>query len=148
VAAVLILLLLLGGGAFGFWYWQKQRAPAVAAEKVLAAMKSKDWKTVYNMMEFSAEQKAVINEQVFLQAMNVVGGMFSVKEYKIGGVKIEGEAATVQTEVTVEAAGKTRTDKSDAKFKLVNGQWKMDVAGEVNRLMGSLGGGGGRPRGR
>lgn len=157
VAIVLVLLLLGGGGAAGYWFWQKQRAPAIAAEKVLAAQKNKDWRTLYRMMEFPEQAKAQLNmapggaENGFAMVMDRMGRLFDTKDYKVGDVAIDGEKATVKVTVTSEVkvggntAPQTKTD--DVKFKLVNGEWKVDVEALQQRGMALMrqGGSGSMP---
>jgi hypothetical protein len=148
VAVILVILLLAGGGGFGYWYWQKQRAPIVAADKLMKALQGKDWKTVYQMVEFPPEQKAMITEQVFEMGMGLVGNLITFKEYKIGSATITGDTAKVSVTATVELSsslgsrGGTKTSTEDLPLKLVNGEWKLDASAAGYRGGGIPGFGG------
>ena len=149
VALVAVLLLLLaGGGAFGYWYWQKQQAPARAADQFFSAFQKKDWKTVYQMVELPAEQKAAMNEQMFTSVMAMVGNMITLKSYKIGEVKTEGETATVKVTATAsmpammgQPAGE-KSSTNDLPLRLVGGKWKVDATSGRGGMpgLGSMGG--------
>jgi len=139
VVAVLVVVLLAAGGVFGWMYWQK-RQPAIAAEKALTAVKAKDWKTFYGLLDIPEAQKAQLTEQRFVQVMGIVGGIFQVSDFTIGEVTLDGETATVKASVTVSAGGRTQTQSTDIKMRNVGGQWKLVLGG--GGMMPSLPSGG------
>lgn len=173
--AVIVVLLLAGGGGFGYWYWQKQRAPIVAAEKLMAAQKSGDYATVLDMVELPPQiQQMVTNAGVskdqMIQGAKAMGQMAKITDYKIGEATVTGDTATVQITSTVNVSSQlagmtgqkagTQTITQSAPFKLVNGVWKLDaskaqglgtaMAGgtQMGRPMGGGGGGAGGGRRR
>ncbi len=159
VAIVLALVLLVAGGAAGFWFYQQQRAPAVAVEQFMMAFQKKDWKGVYDMLDVPENMQGQLTESQFTQAMQLVGNMITVKEFKVGKVTREGETATVELTVTVEMSSQLaalsggrsgeQVQNTSARLKNVNGRWKIALDGLRSALGGAgvpLGGGGGRGR--
>jgi ketosteroid isomerase-like protein len=149
---MVVLALLLVGGAAGFWFYQQQRAPAAAVEQFMMAFQRKDWKGVYAMLDVPDSMKGQLNESQFTQAMQLVGNMITVKQFKVGKVTREGDTATVELTVTYEMSSQMaamsgrqsgeQTQTSSAKLKNVNGKWKIALDG-----LGSALGGAGAPMG-
>lgn len=159
VAIVLALVLLVAGGAVGFWFYQQQRAPAAAVEQFMMAFQKKDWKGVYEMLDVPENMQGQLTESQFTQAMQLVGNMITVKEFKVGKVSREGDTATVELTVTVDMSSQLaalsggqsgeQVQNTSARLKSVNGRWKISLDGLRSALGGSgapLVGGGGRGR--
>ncbi len=127
IVAVVLLILVLAGGAAGWWYWQKQHAPAQTVDRFFEAVQKKDWKTVYNMLEFPEGQKKVSEDQ-FTMVMGTLGSLFVIKEYKIDKVETNGDTASVTVTVTTGVGGKSTTQTAPVPLKRVNGVWKLDAA--------------------
>ncbi len=135
---IVVLLLLIGGGAFGFWYYQKQQAPVKAATAFMDALKSKDWKALYGLMELPADQKSKVTAENFAQGMSMIGSMLTIEEYKVNSSTITGDTAKVNISAKATVMGQKSDKANDVPMKLVNGAWKLD-ASQPGGLMG-LGG--------
>jgi hypothetical protein len=153
---LLIVLLIMGGGAAGaFWWFQKQQAPKKAAEKVMNLMVTKDWGGVYDMTSLSEETKKQISSipggsgdprQSFIAVMTMAGGLFTIKDPKVGEVKTSGDTATASVSYSIDGMGQSRSETKDMPLKFIDGEWKLDGAGGRSFFIGG-GGGGSAPGG-
>jgi hypothetical protein len=151
VVGVIVLLLVLGGGAFAWWKYQSQRGPVIATEKIVAATQKNDWVTVFKMVEWPPEMASGLanwpgGKDVAIQQMAsfVQAGAANVKytNPKIGDVVITGDTATVKVTMTAESPKGTKTETDNLHLKLVNGEWRLDIAKQMSEAgSGSLGGG-------
>ncbi len=160
VAIVLVLLLLVGGGAGGWWFWQqKQHSPEAAMNKFMTAFKGKDYKTMYQAIDFSGLPEAsrtLITEDLFTTQMNLVGAFLTLKDFKVNSSTVNGDTATVNVSATAEvgasaarlSGGKlqagAQTDSKDFSLVRKNGEWKIDGSKNQNLFtgLGRNGGGG------
>ncbi len=148
VAIILVVLLLAGGGAFGWWWWQKQQAPVRAVVKVHEAAKANDWRTVFHMVELpeqfkqQIEMAGGIDKVADFTATAMKSAGFVLKDYQVLESKTEGDTATVKVKTTETVRGADKTETTDVKLKLVNGEWKVDLSslGAGRSGMGGLGG--------
>jgi flagellar basal body-associated protein FliL len=148
IAIVVLLVLMAAGVVAGFWFYQQQRAPAVAVEQFMMALQKKDWKGVYAMLDIPDNMKGQLSESQFTQAMQLVGNMITIKQFKVGKVTREGDTASVELTVTVEMSSQLaalsggqsgeQVQNTSARLKNVNGQWKIPLDG-LRSAMGSVG---------
>jgi len=141
---LLVIVVLAAGGGFGYWYWQKQRAPVVAAERFMEAVKTKNWDTVMGLVEWPAQVQG--QQGMIKAALTGMGQFVEVKSYKVNGAQIEGETAKVSITATAQIKGGfpgvqagSQTNTGDVPFRLVNGQWKLDGAGVQGMGLPGLG---------
>jgi len=163
ILAVVAILLLVGGGAFGFWFWQqyKKKSPAGVVERFFAAFKNKDGKEMMALLELPPEAKG-FGEALMSPILEMAANMVTIKDYKIGDVKVNGDTATVSVTTTVEfnpqagggaaLAGQQvpsgpQTSTSSIPLKRVTGEWKLDASQQGGNFLSGLGGPSGGARG-
>jgi hypothetical protein len=144
-AKVLLLLLLLAAcGAF-YWYWQQKQAPIQTVDRFCSAVKNGDWKTVYDLIDWSAGGNKPMDEKTFVGTASLSKGFLTVTEYKLGSPKNDKDAivipVTVSANVTVIGGSKQRTDTLDIECSRINGAWKVRprIRGDFLGIGGLLG---------
>jgi hypothetical protein len=125
---LVVLILMLAGG--GFWLWKQSNSPVPTVERLGEAVKRKDWKTVYGLIDWSDGQKKQIDEKTFMTMAGVYGNVVTLESYHIGSASVQGETATVPVDMAFKVTGvflnKEKTAKTDVKCRLVNGEWKLE----------------------
>jgi hypothetical protein len=141
--ALLLLLLLAACGAF-YWYVQQRQAPVKTVDRFCAAVKNGDWKTVYDLIDWSASSSHV-DEKTFTGTAGLSRGFLTVQDYKLGSPRAEGDGfivpVTVTANVAVIGGTKQRTDTLDIECRKVSGDWKMrpHIRGDFLGIGGLLG---------
>jgi hypothetical protein len=161
VAIVLVLLVVLGGGSFGGYYWWTHRStPKETVTKFLNALKTQDWKTIYEQTELNDQMKSqYTSAQDFADktkaqldskpgAGQLISSLFSGMKFEVQEPKDnDGNTASVPVKLTVSILGRDVTQTQNIKVKNIDGAWK--VSSDVGAGgMGALGLGGGGMGGR
>lgn len=157
IVVFLIGLLVLGGlGAGGWWFLTPHSSPKAVVQKFDTAIAANDWKTLYSLIEMSADAKSQYpNADTFASSMtdqlakarsNPLGTAVVdafTKAYQtaqIGEPTVTGDSATVPVTITISLSlmGTTRdkTSTQQVPLRKVNGAWKIDG------LQGALSGAG------
>ncbi|HZO90628.1 MAG TPA: hypothetical protein VFB38_20030 [Chthonomonadaceae bacterium] len=155
--AIVIAILVLGLGAFGgWWYLQHRTHPKTQAEKFFTAIKTMDWKTVYetseqastkyaSAQEFEKKMNDVINQNPGAAAM--MKGLASSVDFKVGEPTINGDEATVPVTISLAGINLSQMGQSgtiNVKMKNFGGIWKVssdnkNINLDADKGMGGMG---------
>jgi len=147
---VVAVLVVLGLAGFGRWYYMMHRTnPKDQATKYLAAIKTQDWATIYDITEqteqnkakfkdaqdFAAQTKSAIDKSSFgtLLTTALSSATFEAQDAK----ENNGSTAVVPIKVSGSALGQTFNQSVDLKMKNFDGIWKISTD---NKGMGGMSG--------
>jgi len=153
---VVSLLLILGLSGFGGWYYMMHRTnPKDQAQKAFAALKSQDWKAIYELTEQTDQAKSKYKDsQDFADQIkadlskspfgNVLGTLMSNMTLEAQEPKDNnGSTATVPVKMSMSLMGQSVTRNIDIKMKNFGGIWKISADNKSSLGgLGALSGGG------
>jgi hypothetical protein len=125
--SIAVFALVIAGAAA--WQWMKASSPITVVDRAGQAIKVADWKTVYHLIDWSDEQKRMLDENRFVTLAGIYSKVYVLQDYKIGTPNVTGDTATVPVTMTAKISSlistKTKTDKADVKCHKVEGEWKL-----------------------
>lgn len=111
------------------WQWLGKSSPANVVDRAGQAIKAGDWKTVYRLVDWSEDQKRMLDEGRFVSLANVYGKVYALQEYKVGSPSVDGETAQVPVTVTARVSSlfstNTKTETANVRCKRVAGEWRI-----------------------
>ena len=111
------------------WQWVRVSSPVTVVDRAGQAIKAGDWKTVYHLVDWSDDQKQMLDEGRFVSLANIYAKVVTLEDYKIGSPRVDGETAVVPVTVTAKVASllstKTKTDTADVRCRRVAGEWRI-----------------------
>jgi hypothetical protein len=150
---VVVLLVLCLGGFGGYYYMMHRTNPKDQVQKYLSAIKTQDYKTIYEVMEqteeakakykdaqdFADQTKSMVATSPYGSALVTIesGMTFTIKDAKDNN----GSTATVPTTMSISAGGKTYNVDMDLKMKNFNGIWKVSTDTKIPGMGGGMPGG-------
>ncbi len=128
---VVSLVAILGSiGGVVLWQWMHANSPVTTVDRAGQAIKSGDWKTVYRLINWSEDQKRMLDEDRFATLANIYNKVYALQDYKVGAPAIEGETATVPVTVTAKISSlisaSTKIDNADVRCRKVQGEWRIE----------------------
>lgn len=127
--AGVILWVCLLAAAFLVWRWMQASSPARVVERAGDAIKAGDWKTVYGLVDWSDDQRRMLDEGRFVSLASLYGKVYTLESYRVGAPRVEGETAVVPVTVTAKVAGlfsaATKTDSAEVRCRRVGGEWRI-----------------------
>ena len=111
------------------WQWMRANSPVTVVDRAGQAIKASDWKTVYHLIDWSEDQKKMLDESRFVTLAGIYSKVYVLQDYQIGSPNVTGDTATVPVTMTAKISSlvstKTKTDKADVKCRKVEGEWKL-----------------------
>jgi hypothetical protein len=148
IVIVVVLLLVIAGGAGAYWWFVfRPSTPQFAAARFLDAANAGDTKTTIDMLYIAPEMRSMPGfSPEALQQGAAMGTQFRKKgagqqsiSYKIGETTVTGDDATVKVTVTSPASVSAGAQTQDLALKRVDGHWKVDVFGIMQKAFQRMG---------
>lgn len=128
-AGRVVLGLCLAAAAFLVWQWLRASSPTTVVDEAGRAIKAGDWKAVYHLVDWTDDQKRMIDEGRFVTLASVYSKVVKLEDYRIGSPRVDGETAVVPVTVTAKVSSllstQTKTDTADVRCHRVGGAWRI-----------------------
>ncbi|MCX6358580.1 MAG: hypothetical protein NT029_02140 [Armatimonadetes bacterium] len=132
ISAVVTLLVLAVAAMGGLMWYSNTALPANTATAFLEGIKAQKWAEVYDMVEFSAADRANTPKDKFVAQMEKMGKLATVTGFTVGEATVEGDTAKVKADVSVSIPmlGVSNTNAQSIPLKKAGFlAWKIDAEG-------------------
>jgi hypothetical protein len=120
---------LLAGAAYGYYrFIYYPSTPRFAVEQLFEAGRARDYERVYSLVKVSGPFKSLVRgpEDLKRYAEQFPGLIPDVQEYRVLKSDVQGDRATVTSEVTASQAGRTNDRAVDFRLVREEGIWRID----------------------
>ena len=135
----IVVVMALAFGSYGYYQFvYYPTTPQYAVGRIIEARQVKNYEAVYDMVKVPTTLKLLVpNGKSLAGFAESQPNMFpDVLDYRFGNVSQDGEAATVETFVTVRHPASGKPEASNVSIHMVKeaGKWKLDGAWLVQEI--------------